>query len=347
MEMCGIVYTDENEKWDSIVKSFKQYEVFYLVGYVHAFEELRNEKAMLFWYDDGETRAINVVMKRDIAAIEEFENVIEEGKFFDLQTPYGYGGMIIEGKNKEKVWEEYTKICKTENIVCEFVRFSLFTNGETYYDGYTETRTHNIVRNLELSDEDLYADFEHKVRKNLKKAERNELKFIVDEEGKYFEEFLKIYYDTMKRNNASDEYYFPRSFFEKFLQMPTNAAWFHVQKDGQIISTELVIYNENNCYSYLGGTYADYFEYRPNELLKVGIMLWAKQKDIKNFVLGGGYGTDDGIFKYKKSFAPQGVRDFYIGHRIMMYDMYNKLVEIREQSSDFDRNTLYFPKYRG
>lgn len=347
MSRFEIITTAESEKWNGIVRKFEQYEVFYLCEYVRAFEMLGTEQGLLLWYDDGDTKAMNVVFKRDVSGAEGLKGKVEPGRYYDFQTPYGYGGMIIEGGNVREVWEEYKKLCEEESIICEFTRFSLFAHGEAYYDGDVESRTHNIVRNLEMPMDDMLFNFEHKVRKNLKKAERNGLEIVIDEQGEFFEDFLNIYYDTMERNQAKEEYYFPRSFFENFRGMKDNAAWFHVRKDGRIVSTELVIYNENNCYSYLGGTYAEYFEFRPNELLKVEIMKWAQGKGIKNFVLGGGYGEDDGIFRYKKSFAPGGVVDFYIGTKILNKEIYDRLVDIRKEQADFDADTRYFPRYRG
>jgi hypothetical protein len=36
-------------------------------------------------------------MKRDVAKSAAFKGVLEENKFFDFSTPYGYGGWILEG----------------------------------------------------------------------------------------------------------------------------------------------------------------------------------------------------------------------------------------------------------
>ena len=65
---------------------------------------------MLFHYDDGKTRGINVVMKRDIANDERFKNKIEENKYFDFATPYGYGGWIIEGNEVSELFKAYRDI---------------------------------------------------------------------------------------------------------------------------------------------------------------------------------------------------------------------------------------------
>lgn len=342
-----VLKTSQKEKWNCIVRKFKFYEVFYLREYVEAFEELSMDVGLLLYYDDGNTMAVTTVFKRDISECKDFSGTIKKGEFFDLITPYGYGGMLIQGDHVDKVWKAYDRFCNKERIISEFVRFNLFSQNNEYYNGEVETRTHNIVRNLQISLEEMMMDFEHKVRKNLKKAQRNQLIPVVDEDGEAFEDFLKIYYATMERNNAEKMYYFPRTFFEKFRKMSENAVWFHIKKDDKIVATELVIYDENNCYSYLGGTLAEYFEYRPNELLKFEIMKWAKEKGLKNFVLGGGYGQDDGIFKYKQSFAPNGKVSFYIGKRVFIPDIYKRLIDIRSKNGKFDENTNFFPKYRG
>ena len=117
--------------------------------------------------------------------------------------------------------------------------------------------------------------------------------------------------------------------------------YFHAVSEEKIISTELVIYGSGNAYSYLGGTDNAYFDVRPNDFLKYEIIKWCRNKGLRNFVLGGGYGTDDGIFEYKKCFAPEGVVDFYIGHRIFDEEKYQYLCDVRKVG-----DTQYFPAYR-
>ena len=128
--------------------------------------------------------------------------------------------------------------------------------------------------------------------------------------------------------------------------MRENVMYFHVFYEGKVISTELVIYGAENCYSYLGGTNREYFDLRPNDFLKYEIIKWAKEKGLKNFVLGGGYGADDGIFQYKTCLAPRGIVDFYIGRKIFDKEKYKSLVEIRANENPSCRESGYFPQYR-
>ena len=126
--------------------------------------------------------------------------------------------------------------------------------------------------------------------------------------------------------------------------MKNNIVFFYVIYKNKIISAELVIYGSENAYSYLGGTDNNYFELRPNDFLKFEAIKWLKEKGLKNFVLGGGYGVDDGIFRYKKSFAPDGILNLYIGMKIFIEATYQKLVVIR--IDEIDMESPYFPLYR-
>ena len=107
------VYTlEDTEKWDAIVHSFHDYDVYWLSGYVKTFQVHGDGDPILFFYDDGSTRGINVVMMRDIATSAPFKGNLEENCYFDIATPYGYGGWLIEGENVEKLFQTYFTIAR-------------------------------------------------------------------------------------------------------------------------------------------------------------------------------------------------------------------------------------------
>ena len=125
--LLSIITIDESDKWDSIVKSFINYDVYYLSGYTKAFKLHGDGEPTLIYYNSEEIRAINVVMIRDIAKEKNFKDKIVLQSLFDITTPYGYGGFIIEGtpsnSNLKELNEEYTNYCRSKNIISEFVRF--------------------------------------------------------------------------------------------------------------------------------------------------------------------------------------------------------------------------------
>ena len=346
MEMGCIeeIQVSDRVRWNNTVKSIKSYDVFYLNEYVDAFmrEDESNGVPVLLYYENGDDRAVNVVFKRDISKDHHFVGKLETDTYFDLITPYGYGGFLGKISDYISLNNAYSQYCNENRYVCEFVRFELFSDYYQYYEGEIESRTHNVVRNLESSMDEIWMDFKQKVRKNVKRANTYGLEVLIDESGIYMNDFLRIYYGTMQRSDAEDQFYFKKPFFEELMSME-NAVMFHVRFEEKIISTELVIYGAENSYSYLGGTDSEYFYTRANDFLKFEIIKWAKEKGLKNFVLGGGYGSDDGIFQYKMNLAPHGIRDFYIGRRIFDEGAYQELCNLRENAG---LNDAFFPKYR-
>lgn len=77
-----VITITEKEKWDKTVKSFRNYEVNYLSGYAEAFQLHGDGEPILFYYDDGCTKAINVVMKRDISASDIFKDKLASNTWY-------------------------------------------------------------------------------------------------------------------------------------------------------------------------------------------------------------------------------------------------------------------------
>lgn len=338
------VYTIEQaEAWDALVRGFSNYDVYYLSGYVKAFRLHGDGEPLLFYGEADGVRCINVVMERDIAADPHFAGSLPADTYFDFATPYGYGGWLLEGDgDPAPIFETYREWCKEHGIVSEFVRFSLFSSSRERYYGEVIPRTNNVVRALDRPMDEMLMDFEHKVRKNLKKAEASCLEIRIDTAGDDLTDFLRIYRATMDRNHAENEYYFSEEFYRQINTMNGHFAYFHVLYQGMVISTELVLMGTDTMYSYLGGTDEEYFAHRPNDFLKYHIIRWGFEHGYRQFVLGGGYGADDGIFRYKKSFAPEGIVRFYTGQAVFDSTAYDALCALRTDLPD----SGFFPRYR-
>jgi lipid II:glycine glycyltransferase (peptidoglycan interpeptide bridge formation enzyme) len=210
----------------------------------------------------------------------------------------------------------------------------------------------NVVRVLKSEDE-LWREFEHKVRKNVNRARASGVTVRIDENGARLDDFLAIYTGTMSRRNAQETYNFPREYFERIqTDLKGQFTYFHALVGGAAVSTELVLVSADRIYSFLGGTDAAWFHVRPNDLLKVEIMNWARSAGKAEFVLGGGYARDDGIYRYKLSFAPHGSVPFSLGSRVLSAGAYEQLVRDRRtfaatEGRQWQPNPAYFPAYRG
>ncbi|QDV79829.1 GNAT family N-acetyltransferase [Botrimarina mediterranea] len=266
----------------------------------------------------------------------------------DITTPYGYGGPYAWGQANPKelakaFWGAFDNWTMQENVVSEFIRFSLFEDELLPYPGEVESPLMNVVRSLDLTEEELWGEVRHKVRKNVKRGRSAGIEVIIDGNGNRLGDFLSIYHRTMDRRCADASFYYDANFFESFCDALAGRYCFvHAMSGDLVVASELVLVSPRNVYSFLGGTDPAHFSNRPNDLLKFEVMLWAKSEGKRNFVLGGGKAAADGIYKYKESFAPNGVRPFRVGKRILNSVDYGRLAAARSKSVDL----AYFPAYR-
>lgn len=345
---------EDHRRWISVWRQCPSREVFAHPAYVEleADSDRTRARAAILETDDG--TVLYPFLQRRLDTLSCWTPDI--GAASDITAPYGYGGPNVWGATDRdalaaQFWDAFDLWAMRERIVSEFVRFSLFADSMLPYRGEREERQANVVRSLTLPIEAIWMDFEHKVRKNVKKAQRSAL-HIVHDEGERLEAFLDIYAHTMDRRTAHDRYYFPREYFLRLQQqLPGQFRYFHAVLDGRVVSTELVLISENSVYSFLGGTRDAAFEHRPNDLLKHAIITWAQEQGKENFVLGGGVEPEDGIFRYKLAFAPEGRCPFFVGTRILLPELYERLRLTRLSHAAAEGamppRPGYFPAYRG
>jgi lipid II:glycine glycyltransferase (peptidoglycan interpeptide bridge formation enzyme) len=193
----------------------------------------------------------------------------------------------------------------------------------------------NVIVNL-FQEDIWHQSYEYSTRKNINKAIRSGLKQIVMSGSDISDEWIRIFHDiyshTMQRNQADDFYFFDIDLFRELaFELPENIMFFFILNNkSEPISTELVSYNEFAGYSLLGGTLSEFYQYRPNDLIKHTIIENLRLKGLRYFCLGGGIVPDDGIFRFKKTFSKDGVVNFYIGKKIHNEEIYGRILSLWE-----------------
>ena len=257
--MLSTYTLEDSDTWDKIVKSFKDYDVYWLSGYVKAFKIHGDGEPLLFFYEKGNTRGINVVMKRDIARDPHFSGLMSENTYFDFSSPYGYGGWIIEGECYSNLFEDYEGWCVNNNIISEFTRFHpLLENYKKCSGNYEVIPLGNTIAMNIVSPDIIWNNITSKNRNMIRKAKKNG---VVVYSGRYpeiFQTFRNIYNSTMDKDNAEKYYYFSSNFYQSILNdLPQNAQVFYAVYENNIIAASIILAANGKLNYHLSGSIKD------------------------------------------------------------------------------------------
>ncbi len=339
---------EQSEEWEKVVRSFHNYDVYYLPGYAKAFELNGDGNAELIYYlsQDESTKGINVIMKRDIHDFKLLSDVTVE-KMYDIVTPYGYGGWLIEGEGIEQLVIEYEKWAKQNRIVSEFVRFHPILNNhlDILYD---ETYLGDTVCIDTTSPTVIWSNFSGRNRGKIRKAVKLGQRVYWSRDPRIIDDFMDIYRATMDKDSAEDYYYFKKNFYESVMEeLKYNALFFYSMLGQEITAIALFLFCNGQMHYHLSASRQEYRNYQATNLVIAEAAMWAWKNGYKILHLGGGLGAKhDNLYMFKKLFNKNKDIKFYIGKKIYNEEAYYKLVEKRKQEVGFNENTSYFPVYR-
>jgi len=273
----------------------------------------------------------------------------------DLTTAYGYGGPYawnISEREALSFWSQFDFWARARGAITSFARLSLFPEQILRFHGDVLDRGPNIVRRLDLADDELWADYDGKVRKNVKRARQEGVEIAFDPLGLRLDDFISVYESTMNRREALSQYYFPRSFFEAIItDLPGQYVFVHAIAGGKVIASDIILLSAQTAYFFLGGSLAEAFPKRPSDLLQHENFRYCRDRGLKHCVLGGGYRPDDGVLRFKRAFAPGGERPFRVGVKTYDREGSTRLIERRReweraQGREWNPVDGFFPPYR-
>lgn len=334
------------ETWDAIVRSFRDYDVYWLSGYVKAFQIHGDGEPLLFYCETDGGRGVNVVMKRDIAQDPRFAEKIPQGRYFDFATPYGYGGWLIEGENHASIFNAYGQWCQENDIVSEFVRFHPVIGNHAQADAYEVIHLGSVVAMNLTSPDVIWANITSKNRNVIRKAQKNEVRIYHGAFPEIYDTFRDIYNATMNKDNADSYYYFQPEFYRSILfDLPFNAQAFYAVKDETVIAASIMLTANGRMNYHLSGSLKEYAPLAATNLLLYHAALWGCANGCKTLYLGGGVGSgEDNLFKFKKAFyRGDDLPYFHIGRKVWNAETYQYLMSLR---NDIPPETRYFPVYR-
>jgi len=352
MATFEIIKKNDNNKWNEIVKSFPDYDVYYLNEYIQPFLYIDKVEPLLINFRGKQMELAYVVEKSDVADFKPFMGKLEKAKFFDLSTPYGYGGPLVKNYNHDDMklfFTELNKWAQEENIISQFIRFHPLSENHKYFSEFSDIKNLKKTVKISLDNEELvYKNMDPKCRNMVKKALKNGIKIVIDNSIEAQDKFVNLYKKTMQRNNANEYYYFNDKFFnELFLLLGPNYNLFNaIYKEKTICSA--IIFNCNKKLHYhLSAGDREYMHMAPNNLLIYEAACFGTKNKYEEFHLGGGTGIEDSLLSFKKSFNKHGLINFHIGRNIFDIIKYNELMQLRKTlSTNFNTDNNHMIGYR-
>lgn len=323
-------------------------DIYFEPGYGKLYERIENGTSEVFEFNSSIGTIKHMFIKREIP----FR--VNDEIYFDLVTPYGYGGPLItqfqEGFKDELVKEfkhEFQKYCKKNNIVSEFVRFHpVIGNANDFEDCYDVAHIRNTVgTNLTDFGDPLQSEFSKSCRKNIKKALKEDISYRITEKPKDVSKFKKIYYSTMERNKASDYYYFDEDYFKQCVELfGENLLLVEAIHKQQTIAMGFYFVYDEFIHIHLSGTLSEFLHLSPAYILRYAVTEWGKQKGYKLIHHGGGRTNDekDNLYLFKKQFGKNTEFEFYVGKKVWDQETYRKLCDVQEINEKIE----FFPAYR-
>lgn len=274
--------------------------------------------------------------------------------FYDIVTPYGYGGPIIikceqncEQELVKSFEERFKFFCLENNIVSEFVRFHPIVDNRLSFEKIynLELNRKTLGTNLTDYDDPFSAEFSKSCRKNIKKALKEDITYKVTENPTTLNRFMDIYYSTMDRNKAVDYYYFDEEYFNNCLKFFKDKLLIvEAIYNDETIAMGLYFKYEKYIHIHLSGTLTEYLYLSPAYILRYAATLWGKENNYELIHHGGGRtnSEEDSLFRFKKQFSKNTHFDFYVGKKIWNKEIYNELCNITGNNNEIQ----FFPAYR-
>lgn len=342
----------ENPEWDQTFNTeFNPYnDVYFRYGYFKLYQKHYQARPEAVFWEDSHISVIYTHLVRKIHLSDEYG----DSNYFDLTTPYGYGGPIIMYRSEDKQeiitsirksYDEYRAHCMNNQYICEFTRYHpVFENHNRLLEAPSDqTCAGDVIvvdlrPNLDEIISKIKKGHKYNIRKSLQKG--CSAAIISNPSKADIQDFMRCYNNMLSTRNAAQKYYFSFEFIEDHFKL-FDSILIKILFDDTCIGAGIFIKGNKILHYHLSGSYRIKGVY-PTDMILLEAIKWAKNQHLQYLHLGGGLSKDDSLFNFKSGFSDISMK-FYIGKIIYMKSVYDQIVH----SSNTDgKNNSFFPAYR-
>jgi hypothetical protein len=267
---------------------------------------------------------------------------VPDSDFYDIQSPYGYGGALIHAsdpKTADKAWAEYTDWCREQRVLVEFIRFHPALKNYVYYHG--ETFFDRQVVWIDPAIEAPFEGYNAKTRTAVRKALKSGIGVGLAAPEDFLRHFRPLYRETMRHAGATEFYDFTDAYFAEIASLSANRMLcFH---EGRAISGAIYLTSGVNMESHLTASNDAGRDLRAGHLIIHEMKRLGTESGCRFLHLGGGTdgSADNRLLSFKKNFSER-LEDFYIGKRVFFEAPYRSLKEDWEKRTGTSARRVLF-----
>jgi len=311
---------DDAEDWHNCLQRCPMImgDIYYQPEYVELHCLFADSKGVLFVYEDSGQIWFNAVVLSPVG-----------NGFYDVETPYGYGGPISNVTNTVFLCaarEAYSAWLHEMSVIAELTRFHpLLNNGEAE-DPDTERIFNRQTLSIDLCQPPAFSG---RALNSIKRARNGGVEVKMLPVIEHIGHFQKLYEDNMRAVKADEFYFFDDVYYQGLAKLVEhNGMLLVAMLDGEWLSASLFLRGTNWLHYHLAGAN---FEARipgsQNLIIHTAAEMGHKA-GLELLHLGGGRTTavDDSLFFFKQAMATDQHK-FYIGKRVVNQEQYDGLVD--------------------
>lgn len=264
----------------------------------------------------------------------------------DIVSSWYYGGPLASTPDDEALAERFASqfgtYCAESGIVSEFVRFDPNLRNHETFEHYDPTLNRETIPvDLSGGPAAIWEGYEDRNQRAIRQAQETDLRVEPATESHDYRAFHRIYAAAMDAKDASEHYRFDREFFTQRVRDTESMTLLVARHEGDVVGGFVTAHDVDIGCHFLSASIPDYWDMRVNNLLFHEAVMDMCERGRHTFDFQGGR---PGVFKFKKGFSPLR-REFFIGSRIHLPEVYDTLVEAAvDAGRTVDED--YFPRYR-
>lgn len=331
-------------RWDGVLAEyFPDADIYFSSAYHWLFQRHHGVIPEAVLWVEGETVIFLPRLVRDLSRLPGFS----ESQATDLTTPYGYGGPLVAGSPGPEVIERfaavYSEAAKERCHISEFVRFHPLMGNHLGWEEVWEVAELNrtVVIGLAQGPEAARAAMKKTRRNSITKSFREGAEVrILDSPGHQARvDFHRLYSLTMDRIGSDPRYRFSKPFLDEHLDH-LGSLLIEVVYQDEVVGSAMFLFGPHFLHYHLSGAEKLKGVY-PTDLMIDAALAYGHDAGLELLHLGGGVGSEDGLFQYKAQFSDT-TQPFAIGKVVHDQAACDRLVAMRNGDPDAG----FFPPYR-